>query len=281
MRHHSSAVDLNYTNPLLVYPRVEESEDLRLRSRTQAYQRTSDSRDGQSRERQSRERWDKNESFERNRLTTVSNERQYQMTHNHDLNHDLPDYKENEPLRHIERTSDKGAIKYSSPMLPEHKALKEFEQPDPVEEYRMLREKREREQRSHSSGGVNVSTRSAQYMKAYNTNGQLDSNRHIPTKSRERSAFDSRGGDPATEYAYETRKVMDYPRQPRWTKNPRSPSGSPLRNRQNMPKGSNSPRSDNKSFERKASVPENERRPELLGSKKDQKSIKQLKQEQE
>jgi len=46
LRHHSSAVDLNYTNPLLVYPRVEESEDLPLRSRTQAYQRTSDSRDG-------------------------------------------------------------------------------------------------------------------------------------------------------------------------------------------------------------------------------------------
>lgn len=64
-------------------------------------------------------------------------------------------------------------------------------------------------------------------------------------KSRERSAFDSRGCDPVTEYAYETRD--NHQRKPRWVA-AKSPTGSPLRHKNIGVRNSNSPRSDNKSF---------------------------------
>lgn len=44
-------------------------------------------------------------------------------------------------------------------------------------------------------------------MKAFNQNISLENGRpSCALKPRERSAFDSRGGDPVTEYAYETRE---------------------------------------------------------------------------
>jgi hypothetical protein len=155
-RHHASAAELNYTNPLLPYQRnIDEGEE--SRSKTQVYNRTSGSRERYSydQEKSAKARVD---SFERGRASAASNERAYRppTTQNLDLSHDLGNYRDNEPLRQFERTSDKGAIKYGSPAIAEPRPVHEFErqqnQPDPIEEYQMLRERREREQRSHSSG---------------------------------------------------------------------------------------------------------------------------------
>jgi hypothetical protein len=108
----------------------------------------------------------------------------------------------------------------------------------------MQKERRERDQRSQSSG---TNQRSAQYMKGFTQNQSLENGRpSCALKSRERSAFDSRGGDPVTEYAYETRD-NHHQRKPRWVAT-KSPAGSPLRHKNIGVRQSNSPRSDNKSF---------------------------------
>jgi hypothetical protein len=113
--------------------------------------------------------------------------------------------------RQYDRTSDYGAATQSPPQnqIQPHDA-----RPDHLEEYQMLlKERREREQRSQSSG---VNQRSAQYMKAFNQNISLENGRpSCSLKQRERSAYDSRGGDPVTEYAYETRQNHEQ-RKPRW-----------------------------------------------------------------